>query len=82
MNTEIETYRQAVLAAMHAGRMLRQYDIPGIVAAIDKANALGPFLDPTLWMQKQEAMSEDKALLEAALPLWNFFEEQEDQEET
>lgn len=66
---DIEEYRSAVQACVMAARMLSMHDIPGMLTAIERAHALGPVVDPTLWKQKCQAMEEDKEMLEAALPL-------------
>ena len=64
-----EVYQHAVLAAAMCARLLAQYDIAELLRAIDRADALGPLLDPTLFMQKREAMGQDRELLEAAAGL-------------
>lgn len=69
--TDVESYRTLVLMVVNAGHVLRMYDIPAALEAIEKADTLGPFLDPTLWRDKHAAMEQDRALLKAALPLWN-----------
>lgn len=56
---------QVTLVAEH----LAELDLPSILRDIERAETLGPFLDPTLARQKWQAMMEDKELLEAALPL-------------
>jgi len=42
------------------------------LAAANKADALGPILDPTLYREKQRALDEDRELIRAALPLWSY----------
>jgi hypothetical protein len=65
-----EEYQAAVRACALVASMLTQYDLPDLLQRIERADAFGPILDPTLWRDKQEAMDEDRKLLEAALPLW------------
>lgn len=72
-DTEMTTdYRQAVQSAAMAARMLMQHDLEAVIAAIDRAAALGPVLDPTLYREKARAMQEDRELLMAAKPLWDW----------
>ena len=65
-----EEYQHAVLSCVLAAKMLVVYDIPKLIEAIDRADAVGPILDPTLWREKHRAMDEDRQIIEAALPLW------------
>lgn len=69
---QIAEYQAAVRATALVASMLVQYDLPELLAAIGRAEAVGPILDPTLYREKARAMDEDKALLEAALPLWQM----------
>lgn len=64
-----DDYRSAVMACRVAAKMLAQHDLSGLLRAVDRADAVGPILDPTLWRDKHEAMAEDAELLRAALPL-------------
>ena len=62
-------YQAAVIACAMARQLLQTHDLEGILRAIGDAHALGPVLDPTLYRDRAKAMEEDRALLEAALPL-------------
>jgi hypothetical protein len=70
--SNVEEYRAAVQACVLAASILAPYDVPRLLRAIDHADAVGPILNPTLWIQKQGAMGEDREVLEAALPLWRL----------
>lgn len=74
MDQKVEEYRAAVRACVITVALLKQHDLPALLKAIDTADAVGPFLDPTLWRDKHEKMTEDRELLEAALPLWRMAE--------
>lgn len=63
-----EDLRTCGLAAM----FLERVNIPDMLAKIEKADAFGGMIDPTLYREKHAAMMEDKELLEAALPLWKY----------
>lgn len=67
-----ESYHNGVTACALAARLLASHDLPALLQAIDRAETLGPFLDPTLYAQRGTAMREDAALLRAALPLVEF----------
>lgn len=69
---KIHEYRDALKACLFAAGMLKAFDIPKILESIDHADAVGPILDPTLWMQKSEKMREDKEIFRAALPLYQL----------
>jgi NADH pyrophosphatase NudC (nudix superfamily) len=51
----------------------QEQDIPDLLRSIDRADAIAPLMDPTLWMKKRDAMLMDKELLEAALPLVRWY---------
>jgi len=65
-----EEYKNAIMAIATSMRILSMYDIPKILNAIERAETVAPFLDPTLWIKKNKAMSEDKEMFKAALPLY------------
>lgn len=69
---EIAEYRAAVQAAVLCAKLLEQHDIPQLLRDIEHADAVGPILNPTLWMQKHGAMNEDREVLRAALALRNI----------
>lgn len=70
--TKIAEYQEAVKACALARALLQVHDIPGMLRAIDHADAVGPILDPTLYRERAGAMAEDRQLLKAALPLAMF----------
>lgn len=45
------------------------FDIPKLLDKIGTAETVGPLIDPTLYMRQEQRLSEDRELLEAALPL-------------
>ena len=59
-------YRQAITTAIMCAQLLTQHDIPQLLRNIERADAVGPILDPTLWREKQKAMDEDREVLKAA----------------
>lgn len=69
MSESSEEYQAAVHAAALAVRLLAMHDIPKLLGAIERADATGPFFNPSLWMSKREAMMQDRELLRAAKPL-------------
>lgn len=70
MNTK--EYQATVKHVALMAQLLAGLDIPAILAAIDRAGAIGPILDPTLYREKNQAMEEDAELLRAAIPLRTF----------
>lgn len=59
-----------------AARVFLDIDIPAVLREIEHFDAFGPFFDPTGWMQMRSGSEEKKKLLEAALPLWLWAQEQ------
>lgn len=71
MNAEkIAEYRAAVTQVALAARVIGSHDLPGLLAAIETAHAVGPMLDPTLYREGVKAMDEDADVLRAAMPLY------------
>lgn len=69
-----DDYAAAIMSCVMAARLLSLHDLPGILAAIERTEALGPLLDPTLYRDRSRAMWDDKEMLEAAMPLWRLAE--------
>lgn len=53
------------------GAVVSECDLTGFIAAIDKADTVGPFTDPTLWMKSQRQMMK---IREMAVELRGFQE--------
>jgi hypothetical protein len=68
-DAKIAEYQSIVGQVMLIAEHLAELDLPRILREIEHAEVLGPFVDPTLWTHKHHAMSEDKELIQAALPL-------------
>jgi hypothetical protein len=68
----IAEYQIAIAHCVLAAKMMMTDDLPRMIEAIDRAETVGPFLDPTLYRDKAQAMKEDKQILESALPLWKM----------
>lgn len=71
-NGDTEKYREAMYAILTAMRILAPHDLNDILNAIVRAETIGPMIDPTLWINKSQAMSEDKEVIKSALPLWKM----------
>ena len=65
-DNRIEEYQSARYACEMAQNFLKQHDFKKLIADINTADAIGPMVDPTLWMQKGQAMLEDKEVFAAA----------------
>lgn len=64
--TQIGDYRAARMACEVAKALLEQHDFKKLLDAISRADALGPFVDPTLYRSKAGAMLEDRQVFGAA----------------
>jgi hypothetical protein len=68
-------YRSALYMIIAAGEALTTLNLPDLLNQISRAEAVGPILDPTLFRNKYQALRIDKALIEAAMPLWRHMKE-------
>jgi len=68
----IEEYRENLKTCALASMFLERVNVPDMLERIERADAFGGMIDPTLYREKRGAMMEDKELLEAALPLWRY----------
>ena len=73
-SAKVAEYQAAVQAVVLAAKLLRQHPLPDLLRDIERAHAVGPILDPTLYRSKNQAMDEDAKMLRAALPLWRLGE--------
>jgi hypothetical protein len=67
-----EEYQMALQGVYLVAGMLTEFDIHTMLASIKRAEVMGPIIDPTLWIEKERKMREDKELLQAAMPLHQF----------
>lgn len=65
------------MLAVQAGRILTVADVPKLIAAGERALAIGPIVDPTLWREKHEDLEADLELLKAALPLFHLMKQRQ-----
>lgn len=66
---KIAEYREAVHTVVLCARMIAVHDLPAILESIERADIVGPMIDPTLWREKHKAMDQDREILRAALDL-------------
>lgn len=66
VDPKVKAYRDARMACEIAKNLLEHHDFAALIDAIGTADAIGPILDPTLWMKKHEAMDEDRKVFGAA----------------
>lgn len=83
MNEDLtkDDYQAAVIACHVAARMLAQHPIDKLLEAIERADSIGPILDPSLWMKKRDAMNDDREVLRAARKLAEIGRHLAEQEE-
>ncbi len=67
-----DDYTRAITMCYLAARALKDLDLPRVIEAMNKADTIGPFLDPALWMAKRTDMRDNRNVIEAALPLWRL----------
>lgn len=67
--TEFSEYRENLKRVYLCAYLLRAVPIDEMLEAIRRDDAFMPFFEPTLWIEKRGLMAEDRAALEAALPL-------------
>lgn len=61
----IARYQSSLLMVVTAFRALEKRDFRRLISEIDKADAIGPMLDPTLYREKMNAMRQDRRVFEA-----------------
>lgn len=72
LSTKQKAYRKQLLKLIHALQVIHTVDVPKLIQNINTAETIGPMIDPTLYRQNQKAMKEDKEMLKALLPAWEF----------
>ena len=70
-----ETYITAVQHAVICAQLLALHDVPALLRAIERSDAIAPLIDPTLWINARERMYEHREFLRAALPLYRLGKE-------
>lgn len=66
---EVHEYQHALKTCALVATLLEPIDVPKLLEMIERADAFGGMIDPTLYRDKHGAMMQDKELLEAAAPL-------------
>jgi hypothetical protein len=67
-----EAYETALHMASNAIALIDLVPVPDILNAMERADAVGPILDPTLYRAKAAAMAQDREIMEALLPAWRL----------
>jgi len=67
-----DDYQAAITAIAMAARVIALHDLPRILEGMERAEAVGPLFNPTLYIEKEQAMREDKELVQAAMPLYRL----------
>lgn len=60
-------YAARLQEAYHIALLVNALPLDGMLEAIDRAETLGPVLDPTLWIRKADDMAKDKRIIEALI---------------
>jgi hypothetical protein len=58
-----DEYRDGLQMAVILTQAIRAIDFPGMLDAINRAESIAPILDPTAFLRKGMAMSEDKSIV-------------------
>jgi hypothetical protein len=61
----VEEHQTAVRNAMLIYQIIRDEPLAELLERIDRAEGVAPVLDPTLYRDKRQALSEDKRMIEA-----------------
>jgi hypothetical protein len=72
LNTE---YQGHMIMLWTAAEAISKMPLITILERMNRAEALGPLLDPTLWRDKSKQFQEDKRIVEAALHVARAFAE-------
>jgi len=68
-------YKLALDNAATAARLLSLVDLPAAQEQMNKADAVGPYIDPTLYREAKDGLRLQRDLLAAAKPLWQWARE-------
>lgn len=66
-----EGYAAGQVMLLSAARVVRLIPLRGMLDQISKAEAIGPIVDPTLYMKAGANLRVVKRLTNALLPFWN-----------
>jgi len=66
---DLNEYQNYLLHGYLIAKMAAEIPVPDLLSRIDRAETVGPFIDPTLYREKAGAMSDDQEMLQALLSL-------------
>jgi len=64
-----EDYQPALIQCWLLAKMTEEIPTSEMLSLMSAADTIGPMLDPTMWMQKADAMAEDRKIVEAVAVL-------------
>lgn len=68
---DADEYRTHLLLCYRAIHVLAQIPLQELLDNQNRADAIGPFIDPTLWIRNRDKLNEDRAIVEACLAAVN-----------
>jgi hypothetical protein len=71
-DSQIEKHKAQLTALIHALKIIYGVNVPAMLKGIEIAEGVGPMLDPTLYRANSEKMGQDKEMLKALLPAWEY----------
>lgn len=68
----VDTTREGWTLLANYARIIAMLPLETWLEAINRAEAVGPIVDPTLWIKANGNMADVKRLIQAAMPLKRF----------
>lgn len=58
-------YRVRLESVWMFAKLIEEWPLAAMIAQAERANEIGPYLDPTAWMKNRKALEQDLAMLRA-----------------
>lgn len=69
---DTDTYQGCLIRAYLMVRLIGDLPLGEMIDAAERADTLGPILDPTAWMKGHRKLAEDSEVLRALRPAWKL----------
>lgn len=70
-----DEYIKTQLAILNTAKTIAGLDLPGFLAQINRAEAVSPMIDPTMYRKAQDNLQAIKKLAQALLPVKKAYQE-------
>jgi hypothetical protein len=60
-----QEYREGIKGAFELAALLMELELDPLIKAAERADTIGPYVDPTLWMRGNKALEQQLVILHA-----------------